>query len=174
MTADPTRETTSEDNLGVKRIFHININCRNLEVSLSFYQRLGFKVLKGPDHIGGRAGDSVQTGLGFPERTHGRGALLRVGEDVDATLVDLIEWTEPATHGDACDDSRHVGVPRIALLTADLHAAVRELKGSGVEFLSDPVETKVLGAGERWVCFKDPDGLVIELFELLGGATLET
>ena len=49
--------------MAIKAIFHVNVNCSNLEVSLPFYENLGFEtVLDLP--TGGDA--SLAEGLGMP------------------------------------------------------------------------------------------------------------
>ena len=59
-----------------------------------------------------------------------------------------------------------VGIARIALLTSDLEADVQTLKAHGVEFISEPVLLDPPDAPPaRFVCFKDPDGTVLELVE---------
>ena len=55
---------------------------------------------------------------------------------------------------------------RIALASDDLDKDMARLKSEGVEFLSDPASVIIEGGPEtRFVCFKDPDGTVIELVQ---------
>jgi catechol 2,3-dioxygenase-like lactoylglutathione lyase family enzyme len=61
----------------------------------------------------------------------------------------------------------HLGIARIALLTSDLAADVQVLKSQGVEFISEPVLLETPQApATRFVCFKDPDGTVLEFVEM--------
>jgi catechol 2,3-dioxygenase-like lactoylglutathione lyase family enzyme len=60
----------------------------------------------------------------------------------------------------------HLGLARIALRTDDLDSDVTFLKSQGVEFLSEPASVQLDGqAKTRFVCFKDPDGTILELVE---------
>lgn len=141
-------------------IFHININVTHFERSLAFYQSLGFKVVRDLGEGGSKA---MGEGLAMPG-AKGRAALLMLGDDPHATRIDLIEWKQPATEGKPYPHLAHAGIARIALRTRDLRADYDRLKAEGVEFLSEPVETR-LGSGEGFVCMKDPDGTIIELIE---------
>src|SRR5882724_2830282 len=73
------------------QIYHVNINCTNLERSLAFYQMLGFREVI--DIPAGRI-----AGLGL-EPAIARAKLLRLGDDPRSTLIDLIEWQTPNPHG---------------------------------------------------------------------------
>ena len=42
---------------------------------------------------------------------------------------------------------------------------VQALQAAGVEFLSEPV---AMGPGVRFCCFRDPDGMVLELIDFSG------
>lgn len=79
------------------------------------------------------------------------------------TRIDLIQWIDPPTGGSTAADLAHVGAVRIALWTIGIDEEYERLKAGGVEFLSEPVS---MGPGTRFCCFKDPDGLVLELIEL--------
>ena len=60
----------------------------------------------------------------------------------------------------------HLGIARIALKSDDLDSDITLLKSHGVEFLSEPAEVKIEGQPKtRFVCFKDPDGTILELVE---------
>jgi len=54
---------------------------------------------------------------------------------------------------------------RIALRTRTLRADYEELKGRGVQFLSEPQMFHAQGSEAGFVCMTDPDGTVIELIQ---------
>jgi len=140
------------------QIYHVNINCTNLERSLAFYQMLGFReVIDIPE---GRL-----PGLGM-DPAIGRAKLLRLGEDPRSTLIDLIEWQTPRPHGTPYADLGHTGIARLCLRVKGLGAMVAELKSRGVRFVSEPVSPGLAGGRQTFVCFYDPDGVVLELMEL--------
>ncbi len=139
------------------QIYHVNINCTNLERSLGFYQMLGFR-----EAIDIPAGPI--SGLGFDPAVC-RAKLLRLGEDPRSTLIDLIEWRTPKPHGTPYDDLGHTGIARLCLRVKGLTAMVAELKSRGVRFVSEPVSPGLAGGKQTFVCFYDPDGAVLELME---------
>jgi glyoxylase I family protein len=140
------------------QIYHVNINCPNLERSLAFYQMLGFREVI--DIPAGRL-----PGLGM-DPAIGRAKLLRLGEDPRSTLIDLIEWQTPSPHGTPYADLGHTGIARLCLRVKGLAAMVAELKSHGVRFISEPVSPGLAGGKQAFVCFHDPDGTVLELMEL--------
>ena len=146
----------------IKSIFHININVKDFDRSLAFYQNLGFKVVL---NIGEGANPANDKGLGIPNSV-GRAALLSLSDDPRATRLDLIEWKQPQTEGEPYPHLYHTGAARIALFTKNLDEEYARLKGEGVAFVSEPVILRFRnGAGSKFCCFKDPDGTFLELIE---------
>ena len=145
----------------VTGMVHVNVNCSDYERSLRFYERLGFRVLWEVPEVSSRAGAAA--GGMPPYRV--RGALLMLGSG-PSTLIDLLEWKDPRDDAAPYPHLYHLGLARIALNTSDLDADMAELEAQGVEFLSKPARLAGPGGSEtRFVCFKDPDGTVLELVE---------
>ena len=64
---------------------------------------------------------------------------------------------------------RCAGIARIALASSDLDGDMARLKAEGVEFISEPATVIWEDhPSSRFVCFKDPDGTVLELVEWVG------
>src|SRR5215475_8316558 len=146
----------------IKSIFHININVKDFDRSLAFYQKLGFKVVL---NIGEGANPANDKGLGIPNSV-GRAALLSLSDDPRATRIDLIEWKQPRTEGAPYPHLYHTGAARIALFTKDVEGEYARLKANGVEMVSEPVTMRFANrAGAKFFCFKDPDGTFLELIE---------
>ncbi len=156
----------SDDSWAPLSIFHFTVGASNFEASLTFYQKLGFKLLRDnrdivwPDYV------ATQFGL---ERAQGRGALLGLGEGPEHTRLDLIEWTEPAS---VTPSERPLSqqVPRIiALRTRNVRAAYDSLRSNGIEFITPPRGPDEPTGIEAVVCCRDPDGLIVELIEYMPG-----
>jgi glyoxylase I family protein len=114
----------------------------------------------------GEFGDpSLARGLGAKE-CHGRAVLMILGDDLHSTRLDLIEWKVPPTEGRPYPHLFHAGACRIALRTKTLRADYEELKGRGVQFLSEPQMFQAQGTEAGFVCMTDPDGTVIELLQV--------
>jgi glyoxylase I family protein len=144
---------------GIEGIFHININCSNLDRSLAFYKMLGFKVVQDMPSGGG---PKLDKGMGIAN-IRAKGALLALGGDPRSTLLDLIEWEAPKTEGKPHPTLAHMGLARLALRTPNVPKVYEALKAKGVEFVSEP---QVFPGGVAFVCFKDPDGAFLELISL--------
>ena len=84
----------------------------------------------------------------------------------DYYLIDLIEWVEPYDPDPPYALMNHLGLSHLSLKTTNLDADMTILQDQGVVFFSDPVTIDRPVENSRLVCFKDPDGTLIELIEL--------
>jgi catechol 2,3-dioxygenase-like lactoylglutathione lyase family enzyme len=146
--------------MAISSIFHVNLNCRNFEKSLAFYQALGFTIEIAFPEAGHPA---VAQGLAVGEHRV-KGALLKLGGDANAARLDLLEWTFPRNESSAPPKLSDPGIVRIALSSTDFEADFARLQSLGVEFISDPIyRPSGDGTTPMFVCFRDPDGNVLEL-----------
>ena len=148
--------------MSVTRLVHVNINCSDFDRSLKFYELLGFqKVIAVPS----QNTVEVAAAVGMPPYTV-KGALLVLQNSKPPLVIDLLEWQEPTDNRPPYPNLYHLGIARIALSTNDLDSDIAFLKSEGVEFLSDPATVKIENQPEtRFICFKDPDGTILELVE---------
>ena len=143
----------------LQRLFHVNICVRNMERSIRFYQGIGFT--KANDFTMDDPG--VGDALGVKAKKL-RGVFMRLGDDPNAPVLDLVEFIDPPTQGEPYPSLNNVGICRIAFTVDDIDRTYEELKSKGVQFVA-PLK-KVNGPGGAKigvVCFKDPDGTVLEL-----------
>ena len=148
--------------MNVTGIMHVNVNCSDYERSREFYETLGFRVVWEVPEVGS---PEVSAAVGMPPYRV-RGALMALEND-SPMLIDLLEWKDPHDDDAPYPHLYHLGLARIAMVTSNMDADVKELQEMGVEFISDPV--RLAGPGgtsSRFVCFKDPDGTVLELVEM--------
>ena len=145
----------------ILNLIHININVTDIERSIDFYQKLGFKVM----HVfGNEPTDDVREGMEFGRRSM-RGAVLSISDDPrSSTKIELIQWVDPQALPQPERPDAQAGVARIAIRTKNLLAFCEELHAKGIEFLHEPQEIDIVGA-KRFVLFKDPDGTTLELIE---------
>lgn len=147
----------------IESIFHINVNVTNFERSIEFYKLLGFKVILDLGEVGS---EKLSEGLRMPNG-RGRAVLMILGDNPRATRLDLIEWKNPKTEGQAHPNLWHAGISRIALRTRTLQKDYEDLKAKGIEFWTEPKIFDVRdGRHEGFVCCSDPDGTVIELIQV--------
>lgn len=150
--------------MAISGLVHVNINCSNFERSKAFYEVLGFKeVWQVPETNTAE----VAAAVGMPPYNV-KGALFRLhGPAVEeAVTIDLLEWIKPRDETAPYPHLYHLGIARIALATTDLDSDMEKLKSVGAQFLSKPATMPPSsGVNARFVCFKDPDGTILELVE---------
>lgn len=143
-------------------IYHININSSNLEKTQEFYELLGFRVV---DHFHMQGQADHDAGLGLRDADV-RAVFMVVGGNTHATVLDIAEWTHPPLQRRA-NEMTSVGVPRFAMRVKGLDKLVARLRSKGVKFLTDEVATiGVLKRKPRFICARDPDGLIVEFVEM--------
>ena len=143
----------------MSRFSHVAICVRDLDVSIDFYEKLGFKTfLEFTD-------DSPITGsvLGIEMRKT-RMAFMRLSDDPGEGFLDIIQFIDPPTHGAAYPTLNNVGICRVALSVDDIDQTYERLQEIGVEFVT-PLRRLTTPEGDElaMVCFKDPDGIYIEI-----------
>lgn len=147
-------------------VYHINIVVRDLDRSEAFYERLGFRTVARFDE----QCPNLDRGLGFGERTRptrSRAAFMKLGtaKGVPETVLDLSEWVDPVADGEPLGMT-NIGLARIALRVDDLDAVMARLESEGVEFFAPAQTISTLERKPRFACFKDPDGIILELVEV--------
>ena len=159
--------------MAFKYIWHVNVNCSNLERSKAFYEMLGFTSVweLSTEKIQAEApktdGATLPDGMGLPDRSWaGRShiMMLNPGEE-EETRLDLIQWDDPSDPAPPYPHLGRLGINRICLGVEDLAGLEEEyerLVKAGVEFLSPVVK---LGNG-AFVNMKDPDGTIIEMMTI--------
>ena len=150
--------------MNVTGILHVNINCSDFDRSRKFYEMLGFRVVM-PIEPRGTADVAAAVGMqGYVVR----GALM---QHRDRSVIDLLEWREPRDERPPYGRLNHLGIARIAFVTTDIDRDMEQLSAEGVQFLSREAAV-VEGPGgrtTRFICFRDPDGTVLELVEMAPG-----
>jgi catechol 2,3-dioxygenase-like lactoylglutathione lyase family enzyme len=142
-------------------VLHVNLNVSDFKRSKAFYEKLGFKHLM---DVNKTADGDVAAAVGA-ETYVVRGALMT---HKDGSVIDLLEWQTPRDTRPPYDNLFRPGLARLALRTTDLDADVERLKEDGVPFISERpgAVSDGLGGTTRFICFKDPDGTIIELVEM--------
>ncbi len=143
-------------------LIHVNINCSDFDRSLAFYELLGFsKAIDVPP----TNTPEVAAAVGMPPYRV-KGALLALPTPTGVFMLDLLEWQEPNDLSPPYPHLYHLGIARIALATDDLDGDMARLEKHGVVFLSEPAAVTIDDRPTvRFVCFRDPDGTVLELVE---------
>ena len=148
----------------LNRLFHIAINSTDLDRSVAFYQRLGFTALQDRRV----QNEAVKEAFAVPSADL-RFVHLRLGDDDQATLLDIVQWFDPdtAVNGNGPVPQHQRGITRFSVLTADTQRVYDELAADGVEFLTKPTVVMTPQGGWKVCLVKDPDDVVVQVTELL-------
>lgn len=152
--------------MNLEGLVHVNVNCRDYDVSRAFYELLGFELML---EVAPTNTTQVCRAVGF-EDYRLRGGLFRLKGRGAPFVIDLLEWQDPRDESPPYAALNHLGLARIALATSDFEADLAELRSQGVEVVGEPAVVVWEGRPDsRFVCFKDPDGTVLELVENVSG-----
>ncbi len=122
-------------------MMHTSIFVNDMAESIAFYtERLGLKLLGGPDHYPGNAD------MAF------------VGRDWNA-YVELVFDLEDHPPYELGNRVEHIAMD----VPGDFQAFVARLAAEGVKVLKGPKKSP---SGDRWIAFvEDPNGIPVELLE---------
>ena len=153
-------------------IFHVNLNCTDLDSSTAFYQLIGFRVVMDFDAVPAHARRGFEEiGLGpilrLPAGADAKARLMMLGEDDRATRLDLIQWTSPATSGRLAGDLTALGVQRLCLRVRDATEMHARLAAAGHAGFAPPSEIDMGGTRQLVFCCADPDGFTVEFMQFL-------
>ena len=140
-------------------IAHTGFTVRDIARSLAFYRDiLGMEVVFEQEKRGGYLAAIV----GYPD-AHVRMAHLRFPGD--GHRVELFEYVEPEPQGIA-GEPRDVGITHVCLAVDDIDAVLDRVTSAGAQTFSPPVLVDTgANAGGRGVYVRDPDGIILELFQ---------
>lgn len=155
---------------GLTRVDHVGITVPDLEEAHDFFVDLlgcEFMYELGPFQHGddwmtrqlGVEADTVMRRLRF-YRLRGQ-AIFEVFE-----YEARVRATVPPLNSD-------VGGHHVALYVEDLDAAVAHLRAAGVEVLGDPVASSGPSEGQRWIYFRAPWGMQLELVSYPAGKAFD-
>jgi catechol 2,3-dioxygenase-like lactoylglutathione lyase family enzyme len=138
---------------------HTGFTVRDLDRSLAFYRDvLGMEVVFEQEKRGGYLAEIV----GYRD-AHVRMAHLRF--QGGGHRVELFEYLHPTPQGDP-GEPRDVGITHVCLAVDDIDALFERVVAAGASPLSQPVLVDTgANAGGRGVYVRDPDGVLLELFQ---------
>jgi catechol 2,3-dioxygenase-like lactoylglutathione lyase family enzyme len=141
------------------RIFHVNVNCADLDRSLAFYRDLvGLKQTTRTQPAAPQPGGAF--GL---DEVQWDAWILQGDAGYASPVLDLLEWKVPLPGGRPATDPTATGFNRLGFTTPDLDALHARLRDAGADVWSEPVSMALEGGGELrlFVC-SDPDGTQLE------------
>jgi catechol 2,3-dioxygenase-like lactoylglutathione lyase family enzyme len=150
--------------MSISRLFHVAINTKYLDQSIGFYQKLGFTLLVDREVRNDVVMSAFMVPTGYFRMAH-----MRVGSDEQATVLDMVQWYDPATEetSDGPVSQHRQGLTRFSVLTDDTQRVYDELSAQGVEFLTTPHSVETPQGGWKVCLIKDPDDVVVQVTQLL-------
>ena len=154
--------------LHISGMVHVNINVSDFDRSRAFYEALGFRLIW---MVPPTNSPEVASAVGMPPYRV-KGGLMQLDGAETPVVIDLLEWQAPHDPAPPYSHLYHLGIARLALATRDMDADLGTLAQMGVELVGPPARVVIDGAasGGRFVCFKDPDGTILELVEMEGAS----
>lgn len=155
------------------QIFHVNINCSDLDRSRAFYELIGFKVVNEFSAItnNGRVRSFAEIGLApmlnLPADCDARALLLALSDHPRTTRLDLIEWITPKSAKVPRGDLARIGFGRLCLKVRDSQRIYDSLVAGGWTVYSPPVLIDMGGTRQLCFCCEDPDGVAVEFMQFL-------
>lgn len=157
----------------IRQMVHANICVRDMERTVPFYEMLGFETFA--DQIF-EEGAGVWAGLGLESDRRFRAVFMKIPGDKPVPFLDIIQFLDRPTAGEAYATLDNVGIARLCFEVADIESVARYLEGQGVEFVGpvSPYETapgiRPSGVEAKFLCVRDPDGTVIEYAQFADNA----
>jgi glyoxylase I family protein len=145
--------------IGVSHVFHLNVNCSDLERSLAFYRDgLGLSAST-------RTTSPEQPGAAFGlERVAWDAWILTGDRGYDGVAVDLLQWQTPRPTGTPPPVANHLGFTRLGFTTTDIDGAHERLVAAGADCFGPPHDIALEGAPSvQAFVATDPDGTMFEL-----------
>ena len=169
-------------------LFHFNVVCSDFDRSYDFYTEVvGMKPLTsssagtavgeaarptttsgtrpGEGRPGPDDGPQIAELLGFEGSGEYRGAFLYWGSSRSGPYLDLLEWRDPLPPVER--SARNVGLARVAIRVDSLEEHLPRLEEHGVSLVTGPKRFTLGVTDVRVVCFRDPDGVLLEFLEFL-------
>jgi catechol 2,3-dioxygenase-like lactoylglutathione lyase family enzyme len=143
----------------ILHVHHVGLTVSELERSVAFYtQHLSCTVVVSQEKERGYLASIV----GYPD-AHVRMTHLRAARG--DLVIELFEYRSPEMR--TVDlEPRLIGNPHLCFVVDDLATVYGRLRSEGIDFLSDPVLIDTGANTGGWgVYLRDPDGIVIELFQ---------
>lgn len=142
-------------------IHHAGLTVSNIDRSVAFYHDVvGLKLLVEPSPV--LSGPDVDQRTGIP----GVAMKLAMFEVNKCHRLALIEYLQPASYLQYALPTTNIGSIHIAFQVSDIESKIREMRAKGVYFITSlDAPDKGPFVGWKFIYFKDPDGIILELVE---------
>ena len=155
----------TEADFGILRQGYFGLNSSDMVRQRAFYETLGFIGEIYP--AGPETSTTFAQSLGFPEDYLIHVSLHSLTDPPTQPFVDTVQFRGNSYREEPpYANLNHIGMTYATYSTTDLDGDFAYLQSEGVEFVSAPT---VAPNGERFVFFKDQDGIFLKLIETTEG-----
>ncbi len=147
-------------------VSHIAVGVRDMDASLRFYRDLlGFELVR--DEVQATHG-TVLPALYKEPHAQRRVATLYWKKGQHAAFLVLSEHSDKPVSGEPIKLDQ-IGIHHYAFWVENLPQVYEELKAKGADFVVPPTVTKTTNGHFNSAFLRDPDGILVQLDELLEG-----
>ena len=169
--AVPSVEYRDDADIGLIARFHFATHTRDFDMARVFYRQLGYT--EGVSGFPLTNTHQMARALGMYDLCQyelAKGEVIMLPGSPGGGAIDLLQFKTPFNGEPPYHLPNHLGMAYAALLTTNLDADVTHLSSLDVDFLSKPYGD----VGERFVFFRDPEGVLYKLFETAPPVDAET
>ena len=150
---------------GMRRVDHVGFTVPDLDAAHTWLvDVLGAEYLYSLGPFA-HTDDWMSTHLRVHPRATMQNRWYRVGGE---TMLEVFEYSSPDQH-DAIPRNSDIGGHHVALYVDDIDAAIEHLRAHDVEVFDGPTASQGPAEGNRWIYFRAPWGLQLELVSYPGG-----
>ena len=149
----------------IHEVMHIGITVSDMDKSIQFYRDVLGLQFKGELLMEGKEADL----LFARKNCKARVAYLSGSNNLSSPPIELIQFIDESIKDDKSDLFK-TSVSEICFNTDDIDAVYKHLTANGVECLSEPQSFDFTSSGfgkSKALYFKDPDGVILELMEII-------
>ena len=160
--AMPSVEYRNDTDIGLVARFHFATHTRDFDMARAFYRQLGYT--EGVSGFPLTNTHQMARALGMYDLCQyelAKGEVIMLPGSPGSGAIDLLQFKIPFNGDPPYRLPNHLGMAYAALLTNSLDTVLAHLSTLDVEFLSEPYGE----VGERFVFFRDPEGVLYKLFE---------
>ena len=160
--AMPSVEYRNDTDIGLVARFHFATHTRDFDMARAFYRQLGYT--EGVSGFPLTNTHQMARALGMYDLCQyelAKGEVIMLPGSPGSGAIDLLQFKIPFNGDPPYRLPNHLGMAYAALLTNNLDTVLAHLSTLDVEFLSEPYGE----VGERFVFFRDPEGVLYKLFE---------
>ena len=158
----PAVDYESADDIGLMARFHFATHTVDFDRARAFYRKLGYT--EGISGFPLTNTHQMARALGMYDLCQyelAKGEVVMLPDSPNSGAIDLLQFKTPFNDDPPYELPNHLGMAYAALATTDFPGDVAFLRANGVELLAEPYGEP----GQRFVFFRDPDGVLYRLVE---------